>query len=317
MNRIIIVIAGMAMVAVQAESPKGVFYTRGLEPVLERGNPFDEGVMTNSPSAMSASEFLAAPFERLDSKMTGNVLNDVASYIYIPLVQAEAAALAGDSELFSKNIEIAGTILKWSADEKSVCLSTAFWLNLPKTEYLLSRIICDRRAKTVKVSAEDVRRILPESITLTRVVHTFDEPLEDASHVSHNMAITFRNMLVVGAAIEEHLRNVGSLPGKLGELSGVSEKELQDVYGAPLEYRTKGSDWELFSPGFWKYDKSLEGVEFGLGVPVIGTVSGAKSDSVWFSSLYAKKRAELYKNGIINEGTKFRCRIVSHNIRRD
>ena len=297
-----------------AQSNKGVFNALGVEALLRHGNPFEEGVMTNSASAMPVDKFLTVPFEELKSSMTEAVLKEAANSIYLPLVQAEAAALAGDRELFSRNIEIAGTILKWSADEKSICLSTAFWPNLLSIEYLLTRIICDRRTTTIKVSAEDVRRILPESITLARSVRTFNGPLEVGAEVSHNLSMTFRNMLVVGAAIEEHLRKTGKLPGKLGELSGISEKELLDVYDAPLEYRTKGPDWELFSPGFWKYDKSLDGVDFGLGVPVIGTISGPRTDSVWFSSLYHKKRTELFEKGIVNEGTKFQCKLAPSTI---
>ena len=317
---VMVAFAGIYLQAQQSEWKSSEFPFCGVEAMLKRGNPLDRGLATNTPNVLTAERFVEVPLSNLNEVEFTNTYYGAFRYIRLPAIQTEAAALAGDRERFLTNIEIVASILKGSADEKSMCLHFAFDGNMLEVEYLLSRIICDRRAKTVKVSAEDIRRILPESITLANVrvidesVRVKGEPYAAGSDLSHNMAVTFRNMLVVGAAIEEHLRKVGSLPGKLGELSGIGEKELQDVYGAPLEYRTKGSDWELFSPGFCKYDKSLEGVEFGLGVPVIGTVSGAKSDSVWFSSLYSKKRAELYGKGIVNEGTKFQCKLAPHTI---
>ena len=292
----------------------------GIEAVLKRGNPFDRGLVTNTPNALTAERFVEVPLSNLNEVEFTNAYYSAFRYIRLPAIQAEAAAVAGDRERFLANIEIVASILKGSADEKSMCFHFAFSGNMLEVENLLARIVCDRREKTVKVSAEGVRRILPESVTLSTVrvldenVLVHNEPYASGSDLSHNMAVTFRNMLIVGAAIEEHLRKSGSLPGKLGELSGIREKELLDAYGAPLEYRTKGSDWELFSPGWAKYDKSLEDVEFGLGVPVIGTISGPRSDSVWFSSLFSKKRAELYEKGIVNEGTKFQCKLAPHTI---
>ena len=311
----LILTLGLVAMVAHAQNPKETLSYCGVEALLERGNPLSNGCLTNRPVAMTAAEFLASPCEGLDANEIEGVDRCVSGIIRFPMIQAEAAALVGDGELFWKNMEVAGAILEWSADKRTMCLNVGFRPNLYAMEYLLARIMCDRRKYTVKVTSDDVRRLLPEAICEVKPVP--EGPGPKGAALSHNAAISFRNMLVVGCALEAHLRETGRMPARLDQLPGLSESERKDAYGVPFEFRTKDTEWELLSIGWTRFDTGLKDMAFGGGIPVIAGISGPCSDTVWLSSMYHKKRVELFEKKILNAGTRFQCRLLPHLILRE
>ena len=264
----------------------------GVENLLKTGNPFDSNPLdAGSGMNRTIDAFLKEPVEGLSMRDISFICSSHMTWLYEIVVLAEANGVSGNKDKFMRYgtglAEIMGVL-----DRRRDVMGDLVprWLR-NQVESMLARLLNDRRQSTVRLLPSDIRELLPEF------------GVESARYKEFH--VSFRNMLVVGAAIERHLRENGRMPDSLSELGDVAPDEKKDAYGEPLSYRHKGDDWMLHSGG---REKAKDDGPWNVYVPYIECIGGWLTDEVWFSSTFSRCRKELYSNGVINDNhPAYRC----------
>lgn len=150
----------------------------------------------------------------------------------------------------------------------------------------------------IYVEPEDIISILPSRL--------FDNPVGNVSAM--NRYAMMRDLLVIGGYIRSYSKSKGELPPSLTDMRIPSNCACR---ASRIEYVRQGDSWQLIaSPKNFKHDGNL--IEFDIYVPLI--VGQAEqfwkfSDLIVMSSNFSKKRVELYKGAVLNDGTPWACRM--------
>ena len=270
----------------------------GLEASLTNGHPFGKGNWFEKKNERNdISIFVIEPIRGLSSTAMNQVALNDYNWLYVHLVMAEAAGLAGNRKMFNSYGAAFCSLIQVYEKHSDVLGTFNIRRFRPKLEYMLARIINDRRPSTVKLVSADIRRFLPP---LSKEGVVWDENLWH-SWRTHE---TFRRMLIVGAALELHLRNFGHLPNSLEALNCVEQEEKKDAYGKHFSYRHNKHEWMIFSCGKETERES----PWDVYVPCAGATGGYATTEIWFASSFSRKRQKLYKLGHLNdEYPAYRC----------
>lgn len=284
------------------------FHFCGLEVALTNGHPLGEGHWLIKDGQNDSETFVIEPTRGLSSKAVRDIgLNDYR-WLYVHLVMAEATGLSGDVKRFSGYGEAFRSLIQVYEKHSDVLGNFSIRRFRPKLEYVLARLINDRRSVTVKLLPMDIRKILPP---LTECNEVWTESLWN----SWRSRETFRRMLIVGAAIEEYLRKNGGIPNSLDSLEGVDVEEKKDAYGNMFSYYYRQNEWMLYSRG---NEEGAYENNWDVYVPCNGITGGHSTTEMWFASSFSSKRQELYKSGVLNEGyPSYRCYMRGNKIYRD
>ena len=270
-------VAAMAYLPLCALQPSVVQDFCGVEYLVRQSEPFGGTPWEKDSSPSSIQEFLQEPSNDVSTPIILDVVSGMGKWLHMILVMAEAQGVSGNEKTFSRHLEILGRMLKIFDDYPAELGTRDSRLLRQRLEYMLARLVNDRRGHVVKLTADDIRQFLP-------------------SISSHDMAkmqskwkalTTFRNMLIIGAELECHLRRHGLLPRSLAELENVRADEQIDAYGHPINYRTHERDWMLHSGGA---EQCRDVSPWDVYVPCIGQIGGTPTREVWFASSYSKKR---------------------------
>ena len=305
MNRMIVIVLSLVKCVMFASGPdvglahEKVLYEKmgwldfqGVESLLEMGNPLDSNpIKTEGCVGLKPDAFLDEPIAMMSSKDISFICSCDIVWLYGLLVIAEANGVSGNKARFMQyGTAIAEIMETLERHMDAIGSRTTRWLRI-KVESMLARLLNDRRMSTVRLSPKDIRTLLPEARGKASPYQEF--------HVS------FRNMLVVGAALECHLRKNGHLPVSLSDENLVAPDERKDAYGEPFSYRHDGNDWMLHSGG---REKAKDVGPWDVYIPYIECIGGWPTDEVWFASTFSMKRKELYTNGVVNDGhPEYRC----------
>jgi hypothetical protein len=269
----------------------------GLEVALTNGHPFGKGNWFGTDEKNDISMFSIEPLRGLSSTAMNQVALNDYNWLYVHLVIAEAVGLAGNRKMFNSYGTAFCSLIQVYEKHSEVLGTFNIRRFRPKLEYMLARIINDRRPGTVKLLPADVRRILPP---LSSKGVVWDENLWH-SWRTHE---TFRRMLIVGSALEYHLRKFGQLPHSLETLDCVGQEELKDAYGKRFSYRRNKCEWMIFSCG----KETERETPWDVYIPCVGITGGYATTETWFASSFSRKRQELYKSGCLNDAyPAYRC----------
>ena len=279
----------------------------GLEVALTNGHPFGKGNWFEQNGRNDISMFAIEPMRGLSSAAMNQVALNDYNWLYVHLVMAEAVGLAGNIKMFNSYGTAFCSLIQVYEKHSDVLGTFNIRRFRPKLEYMLARLINDRRSVTVKLRPMDIRKILPP-ITECNEVWT------ESSWNSWRSRETFRRMLIVGAAIEEYLRKSDGTPDSLDLLEDVNAKEKKDAYGNVFSYSSQKKEWMLYSRG-----DEMGKVEnhWDVYVPCNGITGGHSTTEMWFASSFSRKRQELYKSGVLNDGyPSCRCYMRGNTIYR-
>ena len=269
----------------------------GLEVALTNGHPFGKGNWFEKDGRNDISMFSIEPLRGLSSTAMNRVALNDYRWLYVHLVIAESVGLSGDKKTFNSYVSAFCSMIQVYEKHSDVFGTFNIRRFRPKLEYMLARIINDRRPSTVKLVPADIRRFLP---SLSREGVVWDESLWHSWRTRE----TFRRMLIVGAALEHHLRNFGYLPNSLEALNCVEQEEKKDAYGKHFSYRRNKHEWMIFSCGKETERES----PWDVYVPCAGVTGGYATTEIWFASSFSRKRQELYRSGHLNnEYPAYRC----------
>ena len=269
----------------------------GLEVSLTNGHPFGEGHWLVKDGQNEFEKFVFEPTRGLNTNALQYVTLNDYRWLYVHLVMAEAAGLSGDGKRFFSCGETFYSLIHVYEKHSDVLGTFTIRRIRPKLEYMLARIINDRRPSTVKLVPADIRRFLP---SLSKEGVVWDESLWHSWRTRE----TFRRMLIVGTALEHHLRKFGHLPNSLETLDCVEQEEMKDAYGKHFLYRYKKHEWMIFSCGKETERES----PWDVYVPCVGITGGYATTETCFASSFSRKRQELYKSGCLNDAyPAYRC----------
>ena len=279
----------------------------GLEVALTNGHPLGDGRWLMKGEQNDFETFLIEPTRGLNSKAVRDICLNDCRWLYVHLVMAEATGLSGDVKRFSGYGETFCSLIQVYEKHSDVLGNFSIRRFRPKLEYMLARFINDRRSVTVKLLPMDIRKILPP---LSGCNEVWTESLWN----SWRSRETFRRMLIVGAGLEECLRKRGRLPDSLERLEGVNAKEVKDAYGNAFSYFFRQHEWMLYSRG---NEKGVYENHWDVYVPCNEITGGHSTTEMWFASSFSRKRQELYKAGVLNEGYhSYRCYMRGNKIYR-
>ena len=267
----------------------------GVEYLVRQSEPFGGMPWEKDCSPGSIQKFLQEPSNDVSTPILLDVVSGMGKWLHIILVMAEAQGVSGNEKPFRRHLEILGRMLKMFDDYPAELGTQDSRLLRQRLEYMLARLVNDRRGHVVKLTADDIRQFLPS-------ISSHDM----AKMPPHRKAqTTFRNMLIIGAELECHLRRHGLLPRSLDELKNVRADEQLDADGHPIDYRTHARDWMLQSGGA---EQGRDASPWDVYVPCIGRTGGTPTKEVCFASSYSKKRKELFENGVVNDDVpRYRC----------
>ena len=212
------------------------------------------------------------------------------------LSSAEMYACLGNYEKYRSTMDAVGDMLRLLSKNEHIVGKSMFDCNLARTEMSLARVVNGRFGRGIAVSANDIRRWLPE--------------LEDKGSRSRRGLGRFRTLLVIGAAIEQYRCEYNKIPDNLqvlvGEKNlGISELDLT-LGGLHVEYRVEQGFWKLRLGGHVRaVPEPIQ--DF---IPAVFPLAGVVVDEVWFASTYTQKRKELFEKGYLpSDDIYCRCRL--------
>lgn len=212
------------------------------------------------------------------------------------LSSAEMWACLGDVESYRSTMDAVGDLLRFLLKNEHVVGRSMFDCNLARTEISLARVVNEKYGRRIVVSADDIRRWLPE--------------FEDEGSRKRGDLKRFRTLLAIGTAIEQYRSAHDRLPDNLRVL--VDEKNLgiaeADLFSGNVrvEYRNELGFWKL---RLGRNVRRNPEPMFDF-VPAVFNVAGVIVDEVWFASSYTQKRRELFVNGYLqSEDPSCRCRL--------
>lgn len=146
----------------------------------------------------------------------------------------------------------------------------------------------------------------PKDIVWLLPARLFDNPVGNVSAM--NRYAMMRDLLVIGGHIRSYRKMKGDLP------SSVADMRIPDDHvcrASQIKYVRQGDSWQLVaSPKNFKFDVKL--IEFDKYVPLVVGLPERfwKFDNlIVLSSNFSRKRIELYKGAVLNDGTPWACRM--------
>jgi hypothetical protein len=212
------------------------------------------------------------------------------------LSTAELRACAGDRKSYCSCMDMVGNLLRFLLKNDHIVGKSIFGSNFARTEMSLARVINGKFGKEIAVSANDIRRWLPE----------FEAK---GSRNRVNLA-RFKKLLVIGAAIEQYRREHNTIPDNLQTLVGeknlgISESDLS-LEDLRVEYKVAQEFWKMRLGSF---ERAVPEPIYDF-IPAVFPVAGIVVDEIWFASTYTQKRKELFENGYLpSDDVYCRCRL--------
>ena len=150
----------------------------------------------------------------------------------------------------------------------------------------------------IYVEPKDIVWLLPAGL--------FDNPVGNVSAI--NRYAMMRDLLVIGGHIRSYRKINGEFP------SSVADMRIPDNHvcrASQIEYVRQGDSWQLVaSPRNFKFDVNL--IEFDKYVPLVMGLPERFwkfNNLIVLSSNFSRRRIELYKGVVLNEGTPWACRM--------
>lgn len=212
------------------------------------------------------------------------------------LSAAELRACAGDRASYCTYMESIADLLRHFQKNEQIAGRSVYECNFARTEYSLARVINGESGARISLTADDVKRWLPDS---------GDTDSKDGVNL-----VRFRALLVIGAAIEQYRREHNRLPENLKALVdnkalGVAESDLT-FGGLGVEYRKGNAFWKL---RVGRNERRVPEPIYDF-VPAAFQIAGTHVDEVWFASSYSKKRNELFVRGFLpSDDSSCRCKM--------
>ena len=211
---------------------------------------------------------------------------------YDHLVQFELAVTNRESYRVAMSNLIAD--VEYAFTNSGLCSVHKFnFLHLIKMiEFSIARI--NEANKTICVAPCDIDKILP-----LKMFERCDG--NDSAIKRYGM---MRDLLIVGAYISTFKKSTGHIPLTIGDMEMEEGHANRTKY---IKYIGQGEEWQLIA-AHKKLDTKL--IEFDTYVPLIMglPVRFWKFDfCVILSSNFSKKRKDLYKGKIVNDGTAWAC----------
>lgn len=238
--------------------------------------------------SMECQEFMVKAAQQYASGLTLVFQSDLSS--------AEMLAFLGDGERYRSIMNKVGDMLRLLLKNDHIVGKSIFDSNFARTEMSLARVVNGRFGKGIAVSANDIRRWLPE----------FEAK---GSRNRVNLA-RFKKLLVIGAAIEQYRREHNMIPDNLQTLVGeknlgISESDLS-LEDLRVEYKVAQEFWKMRLGSF---EREVPEPIYDF-IPAVFPVAGIVVDEIWFASTYTQKRKELFENGYLPSDDPFcRCQL--------
>lgn len=279
-------------------------YWNWLETPPEELQSFDYVGVVGCPSLSNA--LLRPYFDRTESGVSKGCHATVVLYPSA-LADLESGFLSNAKESRATHL---ATVQSSLALQKKLCMNpdvrfpmVYFRRNIESLEYAIVRVM--EADCAMPITAEEVMEVLPDAL--------FDVDIKSCSWACYGSKYfrgvkAFRDMIVIGIAINEWKRRQGRYPKSLADVKEVAHQKQF------LEYDCRDGVWQLFCPDKrWVNNIS----PFNVYVPSITRDRSNPTDwpgsgSLWLSSDYSEKRRRLWRDRIINKDDEtWRCRLVN------
>ena len=213
---------------------------------------------------------------------------------YDHIVQFEVATTNKESYIFALSNLVADVELAFKNRDAGPGYISNYLHLIEMVECSIARI--NEANSAILISPQDIDKILPLKL--------FKHYEGNASAIRRYGMM--RDLLMIGAHISTYKKATGHIPLSLVDLDIAEEYVARTKY---VEYIKQGEAWQLVASPM-KINAKL--IEFDKYVPLIM----GQPERFWkfescimLSSNFSKKRKDLYKGEILNEGTPWACQM--------
>ena len=221
-------------------------------------------------------------------------MSDLRKVQYDHIVQFEVATTNKGGYVFALSNLVSDIGLAFvNKDVRPDCKSNFLHL-IKMVEFSIARI--NEANRDVCVAPHDIDKILPLKL--------FERCNGNESAIKRYAMM--RDLLMIGAYISAYKKATGHIPLSLGDMDIAEEHAARTKY---VEYIKRGEAWQLVASPM---KINAQSIEFDKYVPLIMGLPERfwKLEScIMLSSSFSKKRRDLYKGEIVNEGTPWACQM--------
>ena len=213
---------------------------------------------------------------------------------YDHLVQFELATTSKASYILALSNLVADVELAFVNKDAGPGYKSNFLHLIKMVEFSVARI--NEANRDVFVAPSDIDKILPLKL--------FEHCSGNDSTIRRYAMM--RDLLMIGAYISTFKKTTGHIPLSIDDIDVLEEHAVKTKY---VEYIKQGEAWQLVASPM---KINAQSIEFDKYVPLIMGLPERfwKLEScIMLSSSFSKKRRDLYKGEIVNEGTPWACQM--------